>query len=122
MHLDPLEPLRGAGGVLFFLRQNIEIADHVTALGSRFITFQFGGNFARDIAFLVGNWHLAKITACPLCCLQSAGGYLAEAAYSRSGMVGKHFPDRSTYRRRAHHLRRIILLSKIPAEEIGFRL
>jgi len=73
-------------------------------------------------AFIVGNWHLAKITACPLRCHQPAGGYLVEVVHSRSGIVGKHLPDRSTYRCGAHRLRCIIHLSKIPAGGIGFRL
>ncbi|MBI1841923.1 MAG: DUF2339 domain-containing protein [Verrucomicrobia bacterium] len=45
--------LRGAGGLLLFLLVNIEIADYFSAVGERSLTFQFGGNFARDMSYTI---------------------------------------------------------------------
>jgi len=45
------------GVVLSFLLLNIEIADYFTAPGSRTLTFQFSGNFARDMSYTIG-WSL----------------------------------------------------------------
>jgi uncharacterized membrane protein len=39
--------------VLLFLLLNIEIADFYTPQGSRFIIFEFGGNFARDMVYSI---------------------------------------------------------------------
>jgi hypothetical protein len=53
----PVPPLlNGLGIVLTFLLLNIEIADYFTTAGS-VLTFHFGGNFARDLAYTVG-WAL----------------------------------------------------------------
>jgi len=45
------------GVILLFLLLNIEIADYFTLPGSRTLTFQFSGNFARDMCYTIG-WAL----------------------------------------------------------------
>lgn len=45
------------GVILSFLLLNIEIADYFTRPGSRTLTFQFSGNFARDMCYTIG-WAL----------------------------------------------------------------
>lgn len=61
--LAPLKPrgiLFALGGILLFLLLNIEIADYFTAPGERFITFRFGGNFARDMTYSIA-WGLFSL-------------------------------------------------------------
>lgn len=41
------------GGILVFLLVNVQIADFFTPEGARFITFQFQGNFARDMTYSI---------------------------------------------------------------------
>jgi uncharacterized membrane protein len=48
--------LNGLGGVLAFLLLNIEIADYYSPAG-RGLTFEFSGNFARDMTYSIG-WAL----------------------------------------------------------------
>lgn len=48
------------GGILLFLLLNIEIADFFTVPGERFITFSFGGNFARDMTYSIA-WGLFSL-------------------------------------------------------------
>ncbi len=45
------------GTILAFLLLNIEIADYFTTPGARTLTFQFSGNFARDMSYTIG-WAL----------------------------------------------------------------
>ena len=45
------------GTVLAFLLLNIEIADYFTAAGSRVLTFEFSGNFTRDMTYSIA-WAL----------------------------------------------------------------
>jgi uncharacterized membrane protein len=45
------------GGILFFLLLNIEIADAFTPAGQRSITFDFDGNFGRDMTYTIA-WAL----------------------------------------------------------------
>ena len=45
------------GIILSFVLLNIEIADYFTAPGARTLTFQFSGNFARDMSYTIG-WAL----------------------------------------------------------------
>ncbi|WP_395741840.1 DUF2339 domain-containing protein [Prosthecobacter sp.] len=45
------------GGILLFLLLNIEIADAFTPAGQRSITFDFDGNFGRDMTYTIG-WAL----------------------------------------------------------------
>ncbi|RYD34277.1 MAG: DUF2339 domain-containing protein [Verrucomicrobiaceae bacterium] len=45
------------GGILVFLLLNVEIASYFTPEGSRFITFEFHGNFARDMVTTIA-WGL----------------------------------------------------------------
>ncbi|HMD62140.1 MAG TPA: DUF2339 domain-containing protein, partial [Opitutaceae bacterium] len=52
------QPLMYALGVILsFLLLNIEIADYFTPPGARTLTFQFSGNFARDMSYTIG-WAL----------------------------------------------------------------
>jgi hypothetical protein len=46
--------LNSLGTVLAFLLLNIEIADFFSAPGAAVLTFQFSGNFARDMAYTIG--------------------------------------------------------------------
>jgi uncharacterized membrane protein len=45
------------GTVLAFLLLNIEIADYFTATGSHVLTFEFSGNFTRDMTYSIA-WAL----------------------------------------------------------------
>jgi uncharacterized membrane protein len=45
------------GTILAFLLLNIEIADYFTPTGARTLTFQFSGDFARDMSYTIG-WAL----------------------------------------------------------------
>jgi uncharacterized membrane protein len=45
------------GVILSFILLNIEIADYFTQPGARTLTFQFSGNFARDMCYTIG-WAL----------------------------------------------------------------
>ncbi len=58
--LHPRAFLAGCGTVLIFLLLNIEIADYFTAPGATFITFEFGGNFARDMTYSIA-WGLFSL-------------------------------------------------------------
>lgn len=49
------------GTVLAFLLLNIEIADYFTTEGVRTLTFQFSGNFARDMTYSIA-WALFALT------------------------------------------------------------
>jgi uncharacterized membrane protein len=49
--------LNGLGGVLAFLLLNLEIADYFTPVGAHSLTFQFSGNFARDMSYTIA-WAL----------------------------------------------------------------
>lgn len=52
--------IQAAAGILLFLLLNIEIADFFTEPAQRFLTFQFGGNFARDMTYSIG-WGLFSL-------------------------------------------------------------
>jgi hypothetical protein len=53
-----LPPLLGTlGTILAFLLLNLEIADFFTPAGAPALTFQFSGNFARDMSYTIG-WAL----------------------------------------------------------------
>ncbi|MEO6004213.1 MAG: DUF2339 domain-containing protein [Opitutus sp.] len=52
--------LKALGTVLAFLLLNIEIADYFSPAGST-LAFEFGGNFARDLAYTVG-WALFALS------------------------------------------------------------
>src|SRR5262249_7864527 len=54
-HVPPL--LYTLGTVLAFLLVNIEIADYFSAPGTSALTFQFSGNFARDMSYSIA-WSL----------------------------------------------------------------
>jgi hypothetical protein len=56
----PRALMYGCGTVLLFLLLNIQIADFFTAPGSRFIAFEFGGNFARDMSYSIA-WGLFSL-------------------------------------------------------------
>jgi uncharacterized membrane protein len=54
----PLPPLfHTLGAVLAFILLNLEIADFFTEPGALTLTFQFSGNFARDMSYTIG-WAL----------------------------------------------------------------
>ncbi|MEA3188602.1 MAG: hypothetical protein QOD99_2432 [Chthoniobacter sp.] len=53
--------LQGLGTLLLFLLVNIEIADFFTAPNASVLTFQFSGNFARDMSFSIA-WALFALT------------------------------------------------------------
>ena len=59
--LDLSAILCSFGGLLLFLLLNIEIADFFTAPGSRFVAFEFAGNFARDMTYTIG-WGLFALS------------------------------------------------------------
>ncbi|HWB58259.1 MAG TPA: DUF2339 domain-containing protein, partial [Chthoniobacteraceae bacterium] len=48
------------GTVLAFLLVNIEIADYFTATGAQTLTFEFTGNFGRDMSYSIG-WALFSL-------------------------------------------------------------
>jgi hypothetical protein len=50
----------GFAGILLFVLLNIEIADFFTEPGKHYITFQFGGNFARDMTYSIA-WGLFSL-------------------------------------------------------------
>ena len=52
--------LCGMGAVLAFLLINIEIADYFSEPGTRTLTFRFGGNFPRDMAYSIA-WALFSL-------------------------------------------------------------
>ncbi len=54
---DARPPLLTLGTVLAFLLMNIEIADFFSEPGRRKLTFDFSGNFARDMCYTIG-WAL----------------------------------------------------------------
>lgn len=49
------------GGILLFLLVNIEIADYFTPVGGRFISTQWGGDFARSMTFSIA-WALFALS------------------------------------------------------------
>lgn len=58
MLLAPLQKtLPALGAILAFLLLNIEIADFFTPPGSRMVTLEFSGNFARDMTYTIA-WSL----------------------------------------------------------------
>ncbi len=54
-NIPPL--LNSLGTILTFLLLNIEIADYFSAPGARVLTFEFSGNFARDMTYTIA-WAL----------------------------------------------------------------
>ncbi len=58
--MSPRAILNGFGGVLLFLLVNIEIADFFTAPDARYVAFEFGGNFARDMTYTIA-WGLFSL-------------------------------------------------------------
>jgi len=74
--------LAGLGIGLAFLLVNIEIADYFSAPGST-LTFEFGGNFARDMTYSIA-WALVALT---LLVAGIARG-VAPLRYSALGLLG----------------------------------
>jgi len=58
---NPEPFLRGMGVVLAFLLLNLEIADYFTTAGSTSLTFEFSGNFARDMTYSIA-WALFALS------------------------------------------------------------
>jgi len=46
--------LNGAAIILLFILMNLEIADYFTPPGTRVLTFEFAGSFARDMSYTIG--------------------------------------------------------------------
>jgi hypothetical protein len=73
--------LAGLGTVLAFLLLNIEIADYFSVLGST-LTFQFSGNFARDMMYSIA-WALFALVLLVIGIL----GKIPAARYSAIGLL-----------------------------------
>jgi len=71
------------GGILVFLLINIEIADYFTAPGERFISTQWGGDFARSMTFSIA-WALYALGLLILGFRLDAKG----ARYAGIGLMG----------------------------------
>ncbi len=75
--------LNTLGTILAFLLVNLEIADFFSAPGQRVLTFQFTGNFARDMSYTIG-WALFALVLLLVSIwkLTRAGRYAALALLS----------------------------------------
>jgi uncharacterized membrane protein len=73
--------LAGLGTVLAFLLLNIEIADYFSAPGST-LTFQFSGNFARDMTYSIA-WGLFALVLLVIGILRK----IPAARYSAIGLL-----------------------------------
>ena len=71
------------GGVLAFLILNIEIADYFSTPGSAALTFQFSGNFARDMSYSIA-WALFAL----LLLIVGMQKRTALARYAGLGLLG----------------------------------
>lgn len=71
------------GGVLLFLLVNIEIADYFTPVGGRFISIQWGGDFARSMTFSIA-WALFALSLLIIGFRLDAKG----ARYAGIGLMG----------------------------------
>jgi LPXTG-motif cell wall-anchored protein len=71
------------GTILLFLLVNVEIADYFTTPGNAVLTFQFGGNFARDMSYTIA-WGVFALG------LVSAGMWwgLKAARYAGLALIG----------------------------------
>lgn len=75
--------LNALGVILAFLLMNIEIADYFTAPGAGTLTFEFTGNFARDMCYTIG-WALFALglLSAGIWCRQRTVRYAAIALLS----------------------------------------
>ncbi len=73
--------LAGCGTVLAFLLLNIEIADYFSEPGST-LTFQLGGNFARDMTYSIG-WALFALVLL----IQGIRRKIPAARYAAMGLL-----------------------------------
>jgi uncharacterized membrane protein len=71
------------GTVLAFFLLNIEIADYFTPIGRRALTFQFSGNFARDMTYSIA-WALFALVLL----LVGIGRKLRAMRYASLGLLG----------------------------------
>ncbi len=71
------------GTVLAFLIVNIEIADYFSAPGAAALTFQFSGNFARDMSYSIA-WALFAL----LMLIVGIGKQIASVRYASLGLLG----------------------------------
>src|SRR5262249_19838836 len=71
------------GSVLAFLIVNIEIADYFSTPGAPALTFQFSGNFARDMSYSIA-WALFALLLLIVGMLKRA----APARYAGLGLLG----------------------------------
>jgi hypothetical protein len=75
--------LYALGTVLVFLLMNIEIADYFSAPGALALTFQFSGNFARDMSYSIG-WALFAL----LLLIVGMRRQTAPVRYASLGLLG----------------------------------
>ena len=73
----------GLGTVLAFLLVNIEITDFFTKAGTVALTFEFGGNFARDMSYSIA-WSLFAL----LLLIIGIRKRLAPVRYASIGLLG----------------------------------
>jgi uncharacterized membrane protein len=71
------------GTILAFLIVNIEIADYFSTLGAAALTFQFSGNFARDMSYSIA-WGLCAL----LLLIVGMRKRTAPARYAGLGLLG----------------------------------
>jgi uncharacterized membrane protein len=75
--------LCGLGTVLAFLLVNIEIADYFTVPGSTALTFEFSGDFARDMTYSIA-WALFALVLLAA----GIGKKMAPVRYGGLGLLG----------------------------------
>ena len=114
--------LGSLGTVLAFLLLNIEIADYFSAPGST-LTFQFSGNFARDMSYSIA-WGLFALGLLvyrhpeknPLRALRGDGAALrhaGEIVLSRPRATRPALPHRRVHWRGGHRDARVVRVSKV---------
>ena len=81
--LNVLPLLYTLGTVLAFLIANIEIADYFSAPGAAALTFQFSGNFARDMSYSIA-WALFAL----LMLIVGIRKQIAPVRYASLGLLG----------------------------------
>ena len=116
--------LLALAGVLAFLLLNIEIADYFNPAG-QVLTFQFSGNFARDMTYTIA-WALfafgllvvgiaRRAQPTPARRDRFVERHPAEALPARSGVPGSTLPNRGAHRGRHRGDARFLSLPAFPA-------
>ena len=119
MNAPPI--LAGLGTVLAFLLVNIEIADYFSEPGTT-LTFQFSGNFARDMTYSIA-WALFALVLLVVGIAENSGAALRrprpvgrdhpQAVLPRPGPAGPALPHRRVCRRGGDCHAGLVRLSKI---------